>query len=151
MSEGDRHGGGAGWSPADLSRAPGALQVRRRPVPVQVDFAVTEQVVHTLEGPVPAHAGDAIVTGTRGERWPVSRARFDAKYDPVPPLPRGQSGRYSPRPLRVWAVRMEAPFVVPTTKGGMLQGRAGDWLLDYGDGSRGVVADAIFQDTYEPA
>jgi hypothetical protein len=30
-----------------------------------------------------------------------------------------------------------------------LHGRAGDWLVDYGDGSLGIVSPAIFSTTYE--
>ena len=141
----------ASTPPADLGGQPQARHVRKRPVEVTVEFASAEQMVQTLEGPVPALPGDAIITGLSGERWPVGRVRFDAKYDPVPPVQRGQSGRYSPRPLPVLALQMAAPFEVHTSRGAVLQGRAGDWLLDYGDGSRGVVAADIFDRTYEPA
>jgi hypothetical protein len=30
-----------------------------------------------------------------------------------------------------------------------LTGKASDWLVDYGDGSLGVVSQAIFRTTYE--
>jgi hypothetical protein len=30
-----------------------------------------------------------------------------------------------------------------------LKGRAGDWLVDYGDGSLGIVSPEIFTTTYE--
>jgi hypothetical protein len=30
-----------------------------------------------------------------------------------------------------------------------LRGRAGDWLVDYGDGSLGIVSASIFDTTYE--
>lgn len=150
MSGSDPSSAPAELLPADLSRHPGGRRVRKRPISVHVDFAVTEQMVETLEGPVPAHAGDAIVTGTEGERWPIGRARFDAKYEPLPPTRHGEPGRYSPRPLLVWALQMDVPFAVQTSKGGILQGHPGDWLLDYGDGSRGVVASEIFRVTYEP-
>ena len=30
-----------------------------------------------------------------------------------------------------------------------LKGQPGDWLVDYGDGSLGIVAKAIFAGTYE--
>ena len=29
-----------------------------------------------------------------------------------------------------------------------LNGRAGEWLVDYGDGSLGIVSEAIFASTY---
>jgi len=30
-----------------------------------------------------------------------------------------------------------------------LSGRAGEWLVDYGDGSLGIVSQSIFATTYE--
>jgi hypothetical protein len=30
-----------------------------------------------------------------------------------------------------------------------LTGRAGDWLVDYGDGSLGIVSPLVFANTYE--
>ena len=30
-----------------------------------------------------------------------------------------------------------------------LTGRAGDWLVDYGDGSLGIVSPLVFGNTYE--
>jgi hypothetical protein len=30
-----------------------------------------------------------------------------------------------------------------------LTGREGDWLVDYGDGSLGIVSKRVFADTYE--
>ena len=32
----------------------------------------------------------------------------------------------------------------------LLRGKPGDWLLRHQDGNYGVVADAIFRETYEP-
>lgn len=134
-----------------LSRHPLALRVRKRPIPVQVEFAQVSMTVTTLEGPVPADAGDAIITGISGERWPVPRARFHDKYAPVPPLQAGQPGSYLAKPKVVLALQMALEFSVTTSKGATLTGKPGDWMLDYGDGSNGVVAQDIFSGTYEAA
>jgi hypothetical protein len=137
---------------AALRSDPNAQRVRKRPRAVSVDFAAEDQIIATREGDVPATRGDAIITGTRGERWPVARARFDAKYEPVPPALHGEPGSYRPRPLTVLALRMGVPFRVAIDGGrAHLEGAPGDWALDYGDGSLGVVASAVFDDTYEHA
>ena len=48
------------------------------------------------------------------------------------------------------ALRMTEPFEVLLADGvSRLHGRPGDWLVDYGDGSLGIVTDAIFRVTYE--
>ena len=45
---------------------------------------------------------------------------------------------------------MTEPFDVLLADGvSRLHGRPGDWLVDYGDGSLGVVTNAIFGVTYE--
>jgi hypothetical protein len=117
---------------------------------IQVRFATEPCIVQSPEGAVHARAGDAIVTGAAGEHWRVSRAHFAGKYQPVPPTVAGESGRYASRPNEVMAVPMSTPFEVVLADGeSRLHGRAGDWLVDYGDGSLGVVSPAIFTTTYE--
>jgi hypothetical protein len=131
---------------------PAARRVRKRPVLVSVEFTRSECIVRTREGDVAASPGDAIVTGTRGERWPVARARFNVKYEPVPPLRHGEPGLYRPRPLAVRALQVPVAFQVMLEGGhSQLEGAAGDWAVDYGDGSLGVVSSSIFAETYEDA
>ncbi|HEV7610879.1 MAG TPA: PGDYG domain-containing protein [Steroidobacteraceae bacterium] len=106
--------------------------------------------MQTSEGLVHAVPGDAIITGTAGEHWRVSRARFPDKYRPVPPTVAGEAGRYVSLPNRIMAVPMTKPFEVVLADGvSRLTGRAGEWLVDYGDGSLGIVSPDIFANTYE--
>jgi hypothetical protein len=117
---------------------------------VQVTFATGPCTVQTMEGTVHAKAGDAIVTGTAGEHWRVSSAHFGHKYHPVPPTEAGQNGTYRSLRYRVLAVPMTDGFEVLLSDGeSRLAGRPGDWLVDYGDGSLGIVAPAVFGRTYE--
>lgn len=117
---------------------------------IDVYFADGPCVVRTNEGVVQARAGDAIITGIAGEHWRVSRAHFAAKYRPVPPTVAGESGHYVSLPNRIMCVPMSEPFEVLLADGvSRLNGGAGDWLVDYGDGSFGAVSPAIFAVTYE--
>ncbi|HEX9473129.1 MAG TPA: PGDYG domain-containing protein, partial [Steroidobacteraceae bacterium] len=117
---------------------------------VQVRFTDAACEIHTREGIVRAKPGDAIITGTGGEQWRVSRARFAEKYRPQPPLETGHSGAYLSLKYWIHAVPMRKAFEVLLADGeSRLSGRAGDWLVDYGDGSLGVVSPAIFATTYE--
>jgi hypothetical protein len=117
---------------------------------VDVRFADRECIVRTAEGEVRAKPGDAILTGTSGEHWRVSRSHFSDKYEPVPPTAEGESGPYRAKPYRVLALRMGEEFRVLLSDGtSELMGRAGDWLVDYGDGSLGIVSPLIFDSTYE--
>jgi hypothetical protein len=117
---------------------------------VDVRFTPVECTVKTNEGVVQARPGDAILTGTAGEHWRVSRSHFAGKYRPVPPTVAGTDGRYECLPIRIKAVLMSEAFEVLLADGvSRLTGRAGDWLVDYGDGSLGIVSPAIFATTYE--
>jgi hypothetical protein len=40
-----------------------------------------DEVIETLEGPVPARAGDWIVQGPQGEQWPVRPEIFTKQYE----------------------------------------------------------------------
>lgn len=117
---------------------------------IDVRFTPVECTVQTSEGLVHAAPGDAIITGTAGEHLRVSRARFPDKYRPVAPTVAGEPGRYVSLPNRIMALPMTEPFEVLLADGvSRLTGRAGEWLVDYGDGSLGIVSEDIFANTYE--
>jgi PGDYG protein len=62
----------------------------------------------------------------------------------------GASGRYMSLPYHILALQLQQPFdVLLTDEVSKLSGHPGDWLVDYGDGSLGVVAHDIFATTYE--
>ena len=144
-----RTGGPGGFSDA-IKSDPRHVEARKRPREVGVHFAEAERSVQTSEGVVHAKPGDAILTGPAGEHWRVSRAHFPGKYQPVAPVEAGDAGLYRALPYRVLALRMSEPFEVILSDGvSRLSGRTGDWLIDYGDGSLGIVAPMIFADTYE--
>jgi len=125
----------------------GARKLRRE---VQVRFADRPCTVQTQEGVVLARPGDAIITGIAGENWRVSRSHFAEKYEAVPPTVDGQPGQYRSLPISILAVPMTEAFeVVLADEASRLTGRPGDWLVDYGDGSLGIVSQPIFATTYE--
>lgn len=137
---------------SEVSTHPGRVSARKLRREVQVEFAPTACTIQTPEGSVHARPGDAIVTGTAGERWRVSRAHFGQKYRAVPPTRDGEAGRYVSLPNPIQAVPMSQAFEVVLADGvSRLRGQPGDWLVDYGDGSLGIVAKAIFANTYELA
>jgi hypothetical protein len=137
--------------PSPEVRAAGnAVRARKRPVQVTARFAEAPVTVATLEGIVHASPGDAILRGTGGEQWPLPPDRFAARYAAVPPTVAGRPGTYASVPHEVTAVRMQHAFVVVLLDGkSQLHGGPGDWLLDYGDGTLGVVAAALFPQLYD--
>jgi hypothetical protein len=140
--------GQSGYSKAisDDSRHVVARKIERA---VQVRFTPVACSIRTNEGVVQARAGDAILTGIAGEHWRVSRAHFADKYRPVAPTQAGEDGNYLSVARRILAVQMMGPFDVQLADGkSVLQGKQGDWLVDYGDGSLGIVSQPIFDVTY---
>ena len=136
----------------DLAADPRALRVCKKPDPVPTEFARADGVCDTLEGAVRFRAGDAILTGVRGERWPVTREHFLASYQPVPPTRAGDDGSYRKAPSLAYALRLDRVREVPVgSRHDPLHGRPGDWLLQHADGTYGVVQDGIFRATYAPA
>lgn len=125
---------------------------QRKPTLSDVRMARASGVLHTLEGPVAYQAGDAIVTGVRGEQWPIPRHRFEARYEPADAhTAMGQDGPYRRKTSQVQATQTaEAVEVVLSGDRGALKAKAGDWLVRDAQGERWVVADGIFQDTYIP-
>ena len=119
---------------------------------VEVRFATSTGVLTSREGPNQYGVGDAIVTGSTGDRWSVTRDRFSTRYEAEPPLQMGQDGRYRARPLPVLAKQINEPFSVSRRAGGdLLKGNPGDWLLQYAPGDHGLIEDARFQRVYRRA
>jgi len=134
----------------DLRAQPAARRVESCAVPVQVRFADAPGMIDTLEGAVAHDGGDAIVCGpAAGERWPVERNVFLRIYRPAAGQAVGADGSHVKRPQPALALRVEQPFFVELEGGrGRLRGESGDWLLQYADGERGVVAAEVFERTY---
>ncbi len=127
-----------------------AYQTRSAAAAVEVEFASTPQLVQTLEGPVRCQAGDAILTGVQGERWPVARERFERKYEPAGGQAAGLPGPYRKRFARVQATRLQAGLELALSGDrGRLCGQPGDWCVWYAPDDAAIVAADVFPKTYE--
>ena len=116
---------------------------------VSVEFAVRADALVSAVGVNRYLPGDALITGSTGDRWCVSRDRFDVKYHPLPGTVHGQAGLYRNSPTTVLAKRMEMPFSVARATGGdVLRGDVGDWLVQYAPGDHGIVERTRFERVY---
>lgn len=132
----------------DLCRDPLAAIYEKQET-VTVEFATEAGELMSKVGPNRYAAGDALVSGVDGDRWSVSRERFERAYLPLPPTVAGASGRYRNIPRPVWARQMGEAFRCQRTAGGdWLCGEAGDWLLQYAPGDFGLASDARFRQVY---
>lgn len=55
----------------------------KKPIPIQAIRITEPFTVDTLEGRHTGNAGDYLVIGIRGERYPVKRDIFEESYDEV--------------------------------------------------------------------
>ncbi len=132
----------------DLSLDPTATRYVKDEI-VQVVFASSPGELLSREGLNTFASGDALITGSTGDRWSVSRERFEAKYQPLENSKMGEDGPYRSRPVSVLGKQMREDFSIPRCAGGdVLKGLANDWLLQYAPGDYGVVENARFQQVY---
>ncbi len=133
----------------NLENDPSAHKVMKKPVTVQVTFAVESGELLTHEGPVKYQKGEAILTGVEGEKWPIRKEKFFKTYSPVPPVNAGENGPYRKNPIVVFAKQMNEAFTTNVSwSKDTLAGHPGDWLIQYDTGSYGIVSQSIFSKTY---
>lgn len=118
----------------------------KKPMPLCFTRAPRSEVVRTLEGAAHARAGDAILTGTMGERWPVPWKEFSRNYQY-----NTNTGVCVKKPLVVQATQRSEAFSVTRANGDVLHGQAGDFEMNYANRSVGVVRKDIFLQTYRRA
>lgn len=131
----------------DLGQDPAAARYVKDEV-VTVAFAPADGALTSRVGPNRYVRGDALVTGSDGDTWSVTRAVFDTKYRAEPGTAPGADGAYRNVPSPVYARRFDEAFSIARRSGDVLTGRAGDWLLQYGAGDYGVADAARFARVY---
>ena len=122
----------------------------KKPIPVKVSFALAGGEMKTLEGLVRFQKGDALMTGSVGEHWPISRATFKATYEPYRDFQMGLDGMYVKKFMRVNARQVDhASTIDLSQQSGALAAGVGDWIVTDPSGKQWVVANQIFCLTYE--
>jgi PGDYG protein len=117
---------------------------------VEVEFARDDGSLQSREGKNSYSIGDALITGSTGDRWSVTRDRFDAKYTAIAPGRPGENGRYVNIPQPILAQQMLQSFSIERQAGGdIIHGKAGDWLLQYAPGDYGIVEASKFAKVYQ--
>jgi len=128
----------------NLSKDPNAFKTVKRPIELKFRYAGSKETIKTKEGTVTANKGDAIMTGTEGEQWPIPAADFAQNYNILKPgiAAKDQS-------IEVFAKEMSDKFQVkPVWSDDLLSGKPGDYLVQYGTDDYGIVDKDIFRKTY---
>jgi len=123
----------------------GAFEAYKRPAREPYEVADKPGTLDTLEGPVQYSAGDYIMTGPKGERYPISPEKFkELKTD-------NGDGTASPKKIiKLCKVADHDGEVVLKYNGSQLAYHSGeDVIVRHGPGDYGVVKADIFKQTYE--
>lgn len=118
---------------------------KQKPLEVTATQVDKKTVVKTPEGDEIANPGDWIVTGLKGEQWPISSSTFHKKYKAVPNKP----NCFRKLPVEVDAAQMSNPFTIDT-RFGMMSGGPSDWIVFADAHDSYVCKHEIFHLTYEP-
>jgi hypothetical protein len=118
----------------------------QKPVEVSATRVMETGEVNSLEGTEKCAPGDWIITGVKGERWPISNETFKSKYKAIDE----KKGLYRKRPVSVEAIQMHCSFTVQA-RWGLLTGQPGDWLVFANESDSYVCAQNVFEETYEEA
>ena len=116
----------------------------KKTIPITAEKALSDGVVQTLEGPVQYQAGAYIVTGVKGEKYPVEAHKFEAAYNKT------DKNTYVKKPLSVLVCVLHDTIQVKVGwQKDPLVGKTGDFLAKYGPGDFGIIARDIFLETYD--
>lgn len=132
-----------------LADDPNARRARSRPIIRRLRFAQAPGILQTQEGPVCYAVGDPIIEEPEGS-WPAGRTYVERFYRPQQGLTMGQDGDYTKESQNVLVLQLKdvKRLDMPNAKG-VLRGKAGDWLVDYGQGEFSIVGAAQFSQLYE--
>lgn len=121
----------------------GGFITYKKPAEEKYMIAQEPGTIETLEGPVKYPAGYYIMTGPKGEQYPIGPDKFkDLKVDLG-------NGICTPKKIYKVAKLADHNGTVATSWGEQLQYTAGnDYIVRHGSNDYGVVKKEIFQQTY---
>ena len=126
--------------------AQGAFKTYKKPNPEKYEIAQQDGTIQTLEGPVNYKKGYYILTGPKGEQYPIPPEKFRELKDDA------GNGVCYPKKIIKLAKLADRDGTVDTSWGEKLSFTAGnDYIVRHGAGDYGVVKKDIFAQTYASA
>ena len=121
----------------------GSFETFKLPAREKYNIASTDGTIETLEGPVRYKAGSYIMTGPKGEQYPITPERFAELKDD------NGDGTASPKKIPKLAKLADHDGIVNTSWGEPLHYTSGnDYIVRHGQNDYGVVKKDIFTKTY---
>lgn len=122
----------------------GSFKTFKKPAQEKYTIAQEPGTIETLEGPVKYDAGFYIMTGPKGEQYPITPERFKDLKDDL------GNGIASPKKIVKLAKLADHDGSVPTSWGETMHYTAGnDYIVRHGPNDYGVVKKDIFAQTYD--
>jgi hypothetical protein len=122
----------------------GGFKTYKRPAKEKYEVAEKSGTIDTLEGPVKYPAGYYIMTGPKGEQYPISPEKFEELKDDL------GDGVCTPKKIMKVAKLADHNGTVDTSWGEKLHYASGeDFIVRHGENDYGVVKKDIFAQTYE--
>ncbi len=120
------------------------FQTYKKPAQERYEVAQQDGTIETLEGPVNYKAGFYILTGPKGEKYPIPPEKFKELKDDL------GDGICQPKKIMKVAKLADHDGVVNTSWGEKLNYTSGnDYIVKHGPGDYGVVKADIFKQTYK--
>jgi len=121
----------------------GAFETFKFANPIYYKTAIAPGTIETLEGPVDYQAGHKIITGPKGEQYPVDPKKFAEYYDD------NKDGTATPKKIHKHAKLADHDGVVHASWGDLNYKAGEDYIVRHGPGDYGVVKKDIFAKTYD--
>lgn len=121
----------------------GAFKTYKKPNPIHYETATDSGTIDTLEGPVRYEKGHKIITGPKGEQYPVSPESFFDKYDV------DDENTATPKKIIKYAKLADHNGVLHTSWGDLEYTKDNDYIVRHGEGDYGAVKKDIFHQTYD--
>lgn len=123
--------------------SPLTFKTYKRPSPIKYQTATDSGLVETLEGPVVHEPGFKIITGPKGEQYPVPPEKFTELYDD------SGNGVATPKKIMKEARLADHDGVVHSAWAELNYTKGNDFIVRHGPGDYGVIKRDIFFLTYD--
>lgn len=121
----------------------GSFKTFKKANPVHYETATDSGTIETLEGPVRYEVGHKIITGPKGEKYPVAPESFHDKYDV------NDENTATPKKIIKYAKLADHDGVLHTSWGDLAYTKSNDVIVRHGKDDYGAVKKDIFQQTYD--
>lgn len=121
----------------------GSFETFKKPAKERYEIAHQAGTVHTLEGPVQYAAGHYIITGPKGEQYPITAEKFNTLKNDL------GNGIAVPKKIPKIAKLADHDGVIHTSWGDLAYTTGNDYIVRHGANDYGAVKKDIFAQTYD--